>query len=160
MWENMRTVDIILLYVFCRIMVLLLVEWFNWHSKKVDPITSQNIFGRIFSTSNITRASWLRMKNELGTYIYIFFCWKNWFPSLYCWGSQSQKISREYLLTRFLFLPVSKESATEFRRLGAILRHCLISRADGEEQTEEFHGYELNATGFEMHFLMSLFQIT
>lgn len=69
-------VDLILIYVFCRIMVLLLGEWLNWQKD---------------------------------------------------------------LLTRFLFLSVSKESAKEFRRLGAILRHCLISRADGEEQTEEFH---------------------
>lgn len=32
-----------------------------------------------------------------------------------------------------------KEEAAEYRRLGAILRHCLISRADGEDRTEEFH---------------------
>lgn len=32
-----------------------------------------------------------------------------------------------------------KEEAAVYRHLGAILRHCLMSHADGEERTEEFH---------------------
>lgn len=50
-----------------------------------------------------------------------------------------ERKKKSYLLTGFLLASVSKESAKEYRRLGEILRHCLISRADGEEQTEEFH---------------------
>lgn len=34
-----------------------------------------------------------------------------------------------------------KEEAAVYRHLGAILRHCLMSHADGEERTEEFHRY-------------------
>ncbi|XP_053740701.1 synembryn-A isoform X2 [Synchiropus splendidus] len=39
---------------------------------------------------------------------------------------------------------VDEEDAAKYRRLGAVLRHCLVSRADGEERTEEFHGHTVN----------------
>ncbi|XP_058502598.1 synembryn-A isoform X2 [Solea solea] len=42
---------------------------------------------------------------------------------------------------------VDEEEAAECRHLGAILRHCLMSRADGEERTEEFHGHTVNLLG-------------
>uniref|UniRef100_A0A3Q4BU26 Synembryn n=1 Tax=Mola mola TaxID=94237 RepID=A0A3Q4BU26_MOLML len=42
---------------------------------------------------------------------------------------------------------VDEEEAAEFRHLGAILRHCLTSRADGEERTEEFHSHTINLLG-------------
>ncbi|XP_067356663.1 synembryn-A isoform X3 [Channa argus] len=40
-----------------------------------------------------------------------------------------------------------KEEAAGYRHLGAILRHCLMSHADGEEQTEEFHSHTVNLLG-------------
>ncbi|KAG7252187.1 hypothetical protein CRUP_033958, partial [Coryphaenoides rupestris] len=42
---------------------------------------------------------------------------------------------------------VDEEDAAEYRHLGAILRHCLMSRADGEERTEEFHSHTVNLLG-------------
>ncbi|KAF7643676.1 hypothetical protein LDENG_00235420, partial [Lucifuga dentata] len=36
------------------------------------------------------------------------------------------------------------EEAAEYRRLAAILRHCLMSHADEEERTEEFHSHTVN----------------
>ncbi|KAL0968776.1 hypothetical protein UPYG_G00271650 [Umbra pygmaea] len=42
---------------------------------------------------------------------------------------------------------VDEEEAAAFRHLGAILRHCLLSRADGEDYTEEFHSHSLNLLG-------------
>nr|XP_046250742.1 synembryn-A isoform X2 [Scatophagus argus] len=42
---------------------------------------------------------------------------------------------------------VDEEEAAEYRRLGAILRHCLLSQADGEERTEEFHSHTVNLLG-------------
>lgn len=32
-----------------------------------------------------------------------------------------------------------QEDAALYRRLGALLRHCLMISADGEDRTEEFH---------------------
>ncbi|XP_028287967.1 chaperone Ric-8A [Parambassis ranga] len=42
---------------------------------------------------------------------------------------------------------VDEEEAAEYRHLGAILRHCLMSYADGEERTEEFHSHVVNLLG-------------
>uniref|UniRef100_A0A3B4VBB0 Synembryn n=1 Tax=Seriola dumerili TaxID=41447 RepID=A0A3B4VBB0_SERDU len=42
---------------------------------------------------------------------------------------------------------VDEEEAAEYRHLGAILRHCLMSHADGEERTEEFHSHTVNLLG-------------
>ncbi|XP_016521209.1 chaperone Ric-8A isoform X1 [Poecilia formosa] len=42
---------------------------------------------------------------------------------------------------------VDEEEAVEYRYLGALLRHCLMSRADGEERTEEFHSHTVNLLG-------------
>ncbi|XP_054476420.1 synembryn-A [Anoplopoma fimbria] len=42
---------------------------------------------------------------------------------------------------------VDEEEAAEYRHLGAILRHCLMSQADGEERTEEFHSHTVNLLG-------------
>ncbi|XP_029910368.1 chaperone Ric-8A isoform X2 [Myripristis murdjan] len=42
---------------------------------------------------------------------------------------------------------VDEEDAAEYRHLGAILRHCLMSHADGEERTEEFHSHTVNLLG-------------
>ncbi|XP_024138484.1 synembryn-A isoform X3 [Oryzias melastigma] len=42
---------------------------------------------------------------------------------------------------------VDEEEAAEYRHLGAILRHCLMSRAEGEERTEEFHSHTVNLLG-------------
>lgn len=42
---------------------------------------------------------------------------------------------------------VDEEEAAEYRHLGAILRHCLISRAESEELTEEFHSHTINLLG-------------
>ncbi|XP_030222360.1 chaperone Ric-8A isoform X2 [Gadus morhua] len=42
---------------------------------------------------------------------------------------------------------VDEEDAAEYRHLGAILRHCLMSCADGEERTEEFHSHTVNLLG-------------
>ncbi|KAM9807951.1 chaperone Ric-8A [Neosynchiropus ocellatus] len=39
---------------------------------------------------------------------------------------------------------VDEEDAAKYRRLGAVLRQCLVSQADGEERTEEFHGHTVN----------------
>ncbi|XP_075905329.1 chaperone Ric-8A [Nelusetta ayraudi] len=78
-------------------------------------------------------------------------------PPLSC---QQAELSMEILKVLFNITFTSgknttdEESAKEFRRLGAILRHCLISRADGEEQTEEFHSHTINLLGnFPLHYL-------
>ncbi|XP_053283619.1 synembryn-A [Pleuronectes platessa] len=42
---------------------------------------------------------------------------------------------------------VDEEEMAEYRHLGAILRHCLMSHADGEERTEEFHSHTVNLLG-------------
>uniref|UniRef100_A0A3P8Q373 Synembryn n=1 Tax=Astatotilapia calliptera TaxID=8154 RepID=A0A3P8Q373_ASTCA len=42
---------------------------------------------------------------------------------------------------------VDEEEAAVYRHLGAILRHCLMSHADGEERTEEFHSHTVNLLG-------------
>ncbi|XP_013865735.1 chaperone Ric-8A isoform X2 [Austrofundulus limnaeus] len=42
---------------------------------------------------------------------------------------------------------VDEEEAAEYRHLGAILRHCLMSQSDGEERTEEFHSHTVNLLG-------------
>ncbi|XP_060933123.1 synembryn-A [Limanda limanda] len=42
---------------------------------------------------------------------------------------------------------VDEEETAEYRHLGAILRHCLMSHADGEERTEEFHSHTVNLLG-------------
>ncbi|XP_070687499.1 chaperone Ric-8A [Pempheris klunzingeri] len=42
---------------------------------------------------------------------------------------------------------VDEEEAAEYRHLGAILRHCLMSHADGEERTEEFYSHTVNLLG-------------
>ncbi|XP_036001245.1 synembryn-A isoform X1 [Fundulus heteroclitus] len=42
---------------------------------------------------------------------------------------------------------VDEEDAAEYRHLGALLRHCLMSRADGEERTEEFNSHTVNLLG-------------
>ncbi|KAM7002126.1 chaperone Ric-8A [Tautogolabrus adspersus] len=42
---------------------------------------------------------------------------------------------------------VDEEEAAEYRHLGAILRHCLMSQADGEERIEEFHSHTVNLLG-------------
>ncbi|XP_018621203.1 chaperone Ric-8A isoform X2 [Scleropages formosus] len=42
---------------------------------------------------------------------------------------------------------VDEEEAATYRRLGAILRHCLMSSAEGEERTEEIHSHTVNLLG-------------
>ncbi|CAG06212.1 unnamed protein product, partial [Tetraodon nigroviridis] len=42
---------------------------------------------------------------------------------------------------------VDEEEAAEFRRLAAILRHCLMIHTDGEEGTQEFHSHVVNLLG-------------
>ncbi|XP_034389929.1 synembryn-A isoform X1 [Cyclopterus lumpus] len=42
---------------------------------------------------------------------------------------------------------VDEEEAAEYRHLGAILRHCLMSHADEEERTEEFHSHTVHLLG-------------
>ncbi|KAM7413822.1 hypothetical protein PAMA_018895 [Pampus argenteus] len=42
---------------------------------------------------------------------------------------------------------VDEEEAAEYRHLGAILRHCLLSHADGDERNEEFHSHTVNLLG-------------
>ncbi|KAM8890902.1 chaperone Ric-8A [Spinachia spinachia] len=42
---------------------------------------------------------------------------------------------------------VDEEEMADYRRLGAMLRHCLMSHADGEEQTDEFHSHTVNLLG-------------
>ncbi|KAK7892066.1 hypothetical protein WMY93_024029 [Mugilogobius chulae] len=42
---------------------------------------------------------------------------------------------------------VDEEEAAEYRHLGAILRHCLISRTESEQLTEEFHSHTINLLG-------------
>ncbi|XP_031141301.1 synembryn-A isoform X2 [Sander lucioperca] len=42
---------------------------------------------------------------------------------------------------------VDEEEAAGYRHLGAILRHCLMSHADGEERTEEFHSHVVHLLG-------------
>ncbi|KAM3608897.1 uncharacterized protein V6R79_006487 [Siganus canaliculatus] len=42
---------------------------------------------------------------------------------------------------------VDEEEAAEYRHLGAILRHCLMSKADEEELTEDFHSHTVNLLG-------------
>lgn len=39
----------------------------------------------------------------------------------------------------FHFLFWGQEDAALYRHLGALLRHCLMISADGEDRTEEFH---------------------
>lgn len=111
----------------------------TWRMVEVNPITSQKVFGTIFSTPNVYYMC-LLMMDEKWTQCIDFLKQLAPFSLLL-----RLSISKD-LLTSFLFLSVWKQRAKEFRRLGAILRHCLISRADGEEQTEEFHrlGTECN----------------
>lgn len=40
-----------------------------------------------------------------------------------------------------------EEETAEYRHLGAILRHCLMSHAESEELTEEFHSHTINLLG-------------
>ncbi|XP_044869698.1 synembryn-A isoform X1 [Mauremys mutica] len=40
-----------------------------------------------------------------------------------------------------------QEDAALYRRLGAVLRHCLMISADGEDRTEEFHSHTVNLLG-------------
>ncbi|XP_031420179.1 synembryn-A isoform X2 [Clupea harengus] len=42
---------------------------------------------------------------------------------------------------------VDEEEAAMYRHLGAILRHCLMSIADSEDRTEEFHSHTCNLLG-------------
>ncbi|XP_062856372.1 synembryn-A [Trichomycterus rosablanca] len=42
---------------------------------------------------------------------------------------------------------VDEEEAETYRHLGAILRHCLLSTAEGEERTDEFHSHTVNLLG-------------
>uniref|UniRef100_A0A4W4H387 Synembryn n=1 Tax=Electrophorus electricus TaxID=8005 RepID=A0A4W4H387_ELEEL len=42
---------------------------------------------------------------------------------------------------------VDEEEAATYRHLGAILRYCLMSRAEGEDRTEEFHSHTVNLLG-------------
>nr|XP_040019116.1 synembryn-A isoform X1 [Gasterosteus aculeatus aculeatus] len=42
---------------------------------------------------------------------------------------------------------VDEEEMAEYRHLAAMLRHCLMSRADGEERTDEFHSHTVNLLG-------------
>ncbi|CAM5149442.1 unnamed protein product [Natator depressus] len=42
---------------------------------------------------------------------------------------------------------VDEEDAALYRRLGALLRHCLMISADGEDRTEEFHSHTVNLLG-------------
>ncbi|XP_068579934.1 synembryn-A [Cebidichthys violaceus] len=42
---------------------------------------------------------------------------------------------------------VDEEEAAEYRHLGAMMRHCLMSHADGEERTDEFHSHTVNLLG-------------
>lgn len=42
---------------------------------------------------------------------------------------------------------VDEEEAAIYRHLGAILRHCLMSTAEGEDRTEEFHSHTVNLLG-------------
>ncbi|XP_038620183.1 synembryn-A [Tachyglossus aculeatus] len=40
-----------------------------------------------------------------------------------------------------------EEDAALFRHLGALLRHCLMISADGDDRTEEFHSHTVNLLG-------------
>nr|XP_033784627.1 synembryn-A isoform X1 [Geotrypetes seraphini]XP_033784628.1 synembryn-A isoform X1 [Geotrypetes seraphini] len=40
-----------------------------------------------------------------------------------------------------------EEDTAAFRHLGALLRHCLMLTADGEDRTEEFHSHTVNLLG-------------
>ncbi|XP_029951757.1 chaperone Ric-8A [Salarias fasciatus] len=42
---------------------------------------------------------------------------------------------------------VDEEDAADYRHLVAILRHCLMSRAGGEEETSDFHSHTVNLLG-------------
>nr|XP_006009778.1 PREDICTED: synembryn-A [Latimeria chalumnae] len=42
---------------------------------------------------------------------------------------------------------VDEEDTAQFRHLGAILRHCLMIKADGDDRTEEFHSHTINLLG-------------
>ncbi|KFW92973.1 Synembryn-A, partial [Phalacrocorax carbo] len=42
---------------------------------------------------------------------------------------------------------VDEEDAALYRHLGALLRHCLMISADGEDRTEEFHSHTVNLLG-------------
>lgn len=47
-----------------------------------------------------------------------------------------------WLLSKYCTMCIrTKEEEAEYRHLGAILRHCLMSHADGDEVTNEFHRY-------------------
>ncbi|TKS74030.1 Synembryn-A Protein [Collichthys lucidus] len=46
-----------------------------------------------------------------------------------------------------LHCETGQEEAAAYRHLGAILRHCLMSHADGEKRTEEFYSHTVNLLG-------------
>ncbi|KAK6319840.1 hypothetical protein J4Q44_G00089470 [Coregonus suidteri] len=66
-----------------------------------------------------------------------------------------EKIERAMEILKILFnitydanrREVDEEETASFRHLGAILRHCVMSTADGEDYTEEFHSHSLNLLG-------------
>ncbi|XP_064785367.1 synembryn-A isoform X2 [Oncorhynchus masou masou] len=66
-----------------------------------------------------------------------------------------EKIERAMEILKILFnitydanrREVDEEEAAAFRHLGAILRHCLMSSADAQDDTEEFHSHSLNLLG-------------
>ncbi|XP_020311304.1 chaperone Ric-8A isoform X2 [Oncorhynchus kisutch] len=66
-----------------------------------------------------------------------------------------EKIERAMEILKILFnitydanrREVDEEEAAAFRHLGAILRHCLMSSADAQDYTEEFHSHSLNLLG-------------
>ncbi|KAM9569455.1 chaperone Ric-8A isoform 1-T1 [Salvelinus alpinus] len=66
-----------------------------------------------------------------------------------------EKIERAMEILKILFnitydanrREVDEEEAAAFRHLGAILRHCLMSNADAQDDTEEFHSHSLNLLG-------------
>uniref|UniRef100_A0ACB8G2X0 Synembryn-A n=1 Tax=Sphaerodactylus townsendi TaxID=933632 RepID=A0ACB8G2X0_9SAUR len=46
-----------------------------------------------------------------------------------------------------LAMEILKEDAALYRRLSALLRHCLMISAHGEDRTEEFHSHTVNLLG-------------
>ncbi|XP_029290566.1 chaperone Ric-8A [Cottoperca gobio] len=66
---------------------------------------------------------------------------------------QKTEVAMEILKTLFNITfdttrhKIDEEEAAEYRHLGAILRHCLMSHADGEERNEEFHSHTVNLLG-------------
>uniref|UniRef100_A0A674F6G8 Synembryn n=1 Tax=Salmo trutta TaxID=8032 RepID=A0A674F6G8_SALTR len=66
-----------------------------------------------------------------------------------------EKIERAMEILKILFnitydanrREVDEEEAAAFRHLGAILRHCLMSSTDAQDDTEEFHSHSLNLLG-------------